>query len=100
MINTSPHPWSTACADVHCSIHDIDEVRRGYRWCIECGHVYWTARELRRLYRRSYWRVDAEAPLWLRLWTVVSVRASRIGFCQYCPHDFPPCPPGLWRALP
>lgn len=87
------HEFSTDCWEVHCVMHGLDEVGSGYRRCGECGHLYDSARELRRLYRRGYW--EALHSGWVakpfnvkRLWHLVTIRASRIAFCQLCMHDF------------
>ena len=91
----TPHVETDGCAGTHCSTHNVDEVGDGYIVCTECGHLYPTARSLRRAYRR---RLRQDPPrlyeteytyglfTWLRLY--LTVRADRITFCQECSHDF------------
>jgi len=90
-----PHEMTEACDDTHCHIHGVHEPADGaFLVCFECNHVYPTARALRRDYRRGYWESTAGSewgpadPLWHRVWRVLTVRASRIDFCQHCTHDF------------
>jgi hypothetical protein len=91
---TAVHDPTDACWGRHCHIHNVDEPdNRAYQVCLECGHVYPTARALRRDYRREYWRIASDdqfgrEPVWRRLWRVATVRASRVSFCQHCVHDF------------
>lgn len=86
------HEPAEACDGTHCHWHHVDEpaIEPFYIWCGECGHVYRSARELRREYRRQFWGISRRFgdPLWLRLWRVLSIRASKIYFCQFCIHDF------------
>ncbi|MFC6883479.1 hypothetical protein [Actinomadura yumaensis] len=90
----TPHEPTGACDAIHCHIHHVDEKPAGaYRRCLECGHVYRTARALRRGYRRQYWKASAASvhgpgePLWQRVRRVLTVRASHVHFCQHCIHD-------------
>lgn len=98
--DASPHEITDACASVHCHEHHVDEPEQGaYVWCLECGHVYRTAGELRRLYQRAALKlIDRNHP-WFRsnewypsavsaLWKVLTIRAKDIHFCQHCLHDF------------
>lgn len=65
--------------------------RRPYQVCLECGHVYQTAGDLRRAYRREFWngwRHWGGEPWWRLAWRLLTARASRIYFCQECTHDF------------
>lgn len=91
---TVQHEPSEACAGRHCYEHHVDEDPDGtYLACLECGHVYRTAAELRRAYRRLWdrlvradfrrWPIEAAA-LWLgsRFRRARSVRS-----CPYCAHD-------------
>lgn len=81
---------------MHCHWHNVDEPGPGYIGCGECGHLYRTAGQLRRAYRRviwQMWRYDAQPGarlpwLWRTLWRAATVRARRISFCQECIHDF------------
>lgn len=83
------HEPTDACADVHCYSCHLDESGAGYIVCLECGHIYRTARDLRRAYRREVLRRPGfGAPRWWRIWRALTVRASRITFCQECIHDF------------
>lgn len=83
-----------------CLVHGVTEPDEG-AWlvCFECGHVYRTPRDLRRDYRREYWRVASmegaypAIPLRWRLWRAATVRASRVTFCPHCIHDFVWMPP-------
>ncbi len=92
-------PWSDvqhepadACYEAHCFWHHVDEPSRpgDYLVCGECFHVYRTAGELRRAYRREFWRVSRRfGDAWvLRVWRVLTIRAKKIYFCQFCIHDF------------
>lgn len=97
---TDPHEPSDACHREHCYSCNVDEPGTGYIVCPECFHVYRTARELRRAYRRASWRLhrtpmplpdfaDDRGPRWGRLlWHLATVRARNINFCQHCIHDF------------
>lgn len=89
---TTPHDGTQDCRDVHCWSCGVDESSDGaYQVCIECGHVYRTARSLRKEYRRVTWgyrNLEPRIPRWRILWTMVTVRASSITFCQHCVHDF------------
>lgn len=111
-----PHDGDDTCLPWHCWSHDVDETGPGYQVCGECGHVYPTARSLRAAYRRvvtqmarqelraypvtAHRPADPDDPFgaayqtqtrwqtiiwWARSMTV---RASKIYFCQECIHDF------------
>lgn len=89
------HEPTNDCWDWHCVIHDVDEVGDGYLRCGECGHLYLTARDLRRAYRKGYVETVrsgcAGTGGWMtpmRWWHVLTIRARRIFFCQECIHDF------------
>jgi hypothetical protein len=87
------HEPTKACVLVHCHWHDVDEPGPGYLRCFECGHLYRTKGELRRRYRQELRNAYHDGPLerwdWLRLrWWLLTVRASRVTFCQECSHDF------------
>lgn len=97
-----PHDETVACQDKHCCSCGVDEAAENpYVICGECGHVYKTAGSLRRAYRREVWGNLAGASFkvpWFgndfangrfeSLWMIVSVRASKVYFCQECIHDF------------
>lgn len=103
---TEQHEVTPGCGHQHCHIHEVDEDDRGaYLACGECGHVYLTARSLRKAYRRVVWQMmrsrpdsTAERRPWFsdewqtgiirHLWMLATVRASRLTFCQECIHDF------------
>lgn len=104
-----PHEPTDACGDSHCFSCGVDEPipmgSQPYLVCFECGHVYWTPRDLLRAYRRNLrreWRISGMrprpypspyAPSWWA-WLVHYVRAypisraETIAFCQECIHDF------------
>lgn len=69
-------------------------MRPPYQICYECGRVYPTARDLRKAYRRSYWKATASSVylprtrLIVRILAVLTPQASRVTFCQECTHDF------------
>lgn len=86
----TPHTPTGACLPVHCHVHHVDEPDAGaYRVCGECGHVYATARDLRRAYRRAVLRhIPGGVRRWRLWWRAATVRASRVSFCQHCAHDF------------
>lgn len=96
------HEPKIGCHVIHCYSCNIDEPPApAYIVCGECGHVYRSARSLRRAYRREVRQV------WLRprdsvnlfgyigpldrlrsVWAILTIRASKIYFCQECIHDF------------
>lgn len=82
-----------------CYVHGVIEpAKDAWLVCFECGHVYSSARDLRRDYRREYWKVAKgdrieRIPLLQRVWRVLTVRTSEIFFCQHCIHDFAWMPP-------
>lgn len=82
------HEVTAACQEDHCHSCQVDEPGTGYILCGECGHLYRTARDLRRAYRRIVWEFWREDHHWRTLWKILTVRASRIYFCQECIHDF------------
>jgi len=95
--SSTPHEPGPGCRDDHCYSCNLDEPLEGgyYILCGECFHVYYTKAELRRAYRRVYWRTHRWAPfggpptpMWRILWRVLTVRAKDIYFCQECTHDF------------
>lgn len=87
------HRATEACDGDHCFSCNEDEPLNGrvpYRLCYECGHAYWTARDLRREFRRVMREVAQFAPplerRFLRLrW---GATARRIYSCPKCTHDF------------
>lgn len=98
------HDPTPECAISHCYWCDVDEPLNEsvYMWCFECGHVYQTARVLRRLFRRNVilesFQTFRQMP-WLLptqfspsrvqvLWHAVKLRAKNIRFCPLCSHDF------------
>lgn len=94
------HEVTEDCVDTHCFWHEIDEpVEGSYIQCFECGHVYRTAGQLRRAYRREYWETTGKwskpfgepgfwPPLPARLWRLLTIKVKEINFCQECIHDF------------
>lgn len=103
------HEPTFDCNDVHCYSCNEDEDGPAYIACGECGHLYRTAGELRRAYRREFYRIarkplprpvhrlddelfagiDAEPiALWRVWWAMLTIRAKHIYFCQHCIHDF------------
>lgn len=87
-MNRSPHDPTSACLTVHCHTHHVDEDDAGaYRVCRECGHVFPTARALRREHRRVWRDFPTREPLRYRIRRQL-VRASRIWTCPHCAHDF------------
>lgn len=73
-----------------------------YRVCLECGHVYNTAKELKKAYRKNNscsWKElrCMKRELNMTLMDCVKdklsikkfiIPADEIFFCQYCIHDF------------
>lgn len=83
------HEPSDACFEDHCHWHNVDEPGPGYITCLECGHLYRTARELRRAYRRQSFTIPRyDVPWWRITWRAWTIRARDISFCQECIHDF------------
>jgi hypothetical protein len=97
------HEPTELCNPYHCEWHHVDEVderkngRESYLWCGECFHLYRTPGELRRAYRRVVREMERDAPMFgdeykrgkLRAWwQMLTIRAKKIHFCQYCTHDF------------
>lgn len=88
MVRVEQHEPTDACT-AHCYSHNVDEPGDGYIRCFECGHLYRTAGELRRAYRREVMHVPSLGiPRWRVLVKAATVRASRVFFCQECIHDF------------
>jgi hypothetical protein len=100
-VNTEPHEVTDACFTFHCHWCNVDEPGEGYIVCPECFHLYRTAGELRREYRRQRWKLHrrwlarerrgtafAPEPTWKVVWAIITVRAKKITFCQHCIHDF------------
>lgn len=84
-----PHQPTAQCEDVHCYSHHVDEpTDKVYIACGECYHVYRTAGELRRAYRRASWQISKTEPLLKRLRRILTIRVRDIYFCQHCIHDF------------
>ena len=100
-----PHEPDQLCHPDHCYICHIDEPGEGYIRCFECKHLYKTKRDLRKAYRREliggmkfsrkfgiktpFWRSTSFSPSRVRVWwMLLTVRASKITFCQHCVHDF------------
>lgn len=86
---TVPHEPDEACHRMHCYSCGVDEPDGGYITCGECFHVYRTAGELRRAYRRRALSLPVyDVPRW-RIWRhALTIRAKKIYFCQHCTHDF------------
>lgn len=86
---TYPHGPTNACSAVHCYAHHVDEPGVGYRICGECGHLYRTAGELRRAYRREVLEQRRFGVDWFDIvLRALTIRARDIHFCQECLHDF------------
>lgn len=105
-------PGSELCdPKLHCHSCNVDEPGGpAFEWCLECGHVYRTARDLRRAYRRAWTQLTFNRPKGVgqfddlfapavsgfgsrrhELWGWLRsrfVRAKDITFCQECTHDF------------
>jgi predicted RNA-binding Zn-ribbon protein involved in translation (DUF1610 family) len=91
------HDPSDLCQGDHCYSCGVDESAAGaHVVCGECGHVYRTARSIRRAYRRT--RLEGDRPTQLRsdewhvgwvalIWHLLTVRASDLYYCQECGHD-------------
>lgn len=110
MTDVAVHEVGTEmCApNLHCFSCQRDEEGPAYIACGECGHLYPSARSLRRAYRRVHNQIlrhDWRAAPWLpqrsgpvfvdsrieRIWPWFLsrfVRAASISFCQECIHDF------------
>ena len=101
-----PHEPDLDCFQDHCFSCGVDEYCDShlghYIRCRECGHIYRTAKELRREYRRMSWenhRGYIRSSPWIFsnqftpstlsvLWRTLTIRAKNIYFCQKCIHDF------------
>ncbi len=99
MNTVTAHEPTDECAGQHCAWHNVDEPlgETDYLVCGECWHLYRTARDLRREYRRMMrgdwqheWLLfkDLRTSAWRRMWRYLTVRADRIHFCPLCAHDF------------
>lgn len=86
-MNTGTHDATHHCEPVHCFFHHIDEAGDGYLRCGECFHLWRSKGELTAEYRREFWRHNMQ-PWWRKAWHVITVRADKIAFCQWCLHDF------------
>lgn len=103
----NPHEPSEACDRFHCYSCGVDHPESGWRRCYECGHLYHTPGELRRVYRAIAWRMlrhnlrrphgkratwlrsnGFQAPIAAQLWHILTIRVDRIPVCQQCCHDF------------
>ena len=102
------HVPTSECVDLHCFWHDVDEMPqpRGHRRCFECKHLFRTAGELRRTFRRKIicedrrlWQLPwigdwwsklsvLPPPWWWAAWRCVTLRVRDIYFCPWCVHDF------------
>jgi len=92
------HQPTDACHDVHCYSCHVDEIGTGFIVCGECGHLYRTAGDLRRAYRRRFrevhkrWQefdiITARLPGYRAWWRILTIRVKNIHFCQHCIHDF------------
>jgi hypothetical protein len=84
------HEVTDDCRRWHCHTHQVDEVDTDF-WtgCYECGHIYLTARELRRAYRAQMLSLPrCDVPRWRVVWNAWTVRTSKIYSCPHCTHDF------------
>lgn len=93
----TPHEPTEACLPMHCHSHHVDEPDEpSYLICLECGHVYRTAGELRAAYRRIWSQITFGPSPTLQtrladLWGWLRSRFARardITFCQECLHDW------------
>lgn len=99
-----PHDPSEDCRH-HCFVCQVDEPGSGYIRCFECNHLYTSRRKLRQAFRSELIRgaqfsrqIGIKEPFWRSngfthstvryWWMLLTVRASRLGFCQHCGHDF------------
>lgn len=83
------HEPSDQCWGLHCYSCHVDEpAEPSFLICGECGHVYRTARELRRAYRRQLVLTKMFGVPWRSIIArALTARARRILFCQHCTHD-------------
>lgn len=92
--NFAVHDPTSECGHLHCAIHNVDELSYpSYFTCGECGHVYPTARALRRAERRWQWHARKFDDGWRFGWIdlalrLATVRVSRIASCALCSHDW------------
>jgi hypothetical protein len=95
------HEANDDCWRWHCWTHNVDEMRIGkpYLVCGECGHVFQTARALRKARRATmrsiYLGELRHARTWRSLWlglrgtlSLYTRRADKIYHCPLCAHDF------------
>lgn len=76
------HPVTDECMNVHCWIHDVDEIATddSYKVCFECRHVYQTAERLWAAHLAHYVGVaPADLP---------PFDPDRLVSCPLCAHDF------------
>lgn len=89
---TQQHAPTPSCDLVHCYSHNVDEWPEFGTWpyvtCGECGHVYLKARDLRKAYRREVMNLPSGFSWWWAVWRALTIRTSKIYFCQECIHDF------------
>lgn len=97
------HEPSDSCEGNHCFSCGVDEPIYGrphYLVCIECGHLYWRKRYLRRAHHRMMMK-EWDHPTWrptlwgdqfrLSYWQWLRSylrRVGRIYSCPLCSHDF------------
>lgn len=96
---SSMHAVTEHCKEVHCHFHERDEPGSGWQICGECGHLFQTADDLVREFRKMIWagikfdgirwRSDGfSVSTWSQLKTMWKVKASSITFCPFCAHDW------------
>lgn len=96
---THQHEVHDLCKEVHCHYHGRDEPGSGWQICLECGHLFATADDLVREFRKMIWdgikfdgirwRSDGmNVSTWHQLKVMWKVKASSILFCPFCAHDF------------
>lgn len=71
---------------LHCWIHHADEPPEGYRWCLECGHMYVTEAELVAAHNKEMDVLSQFGPGESHL--PLATSASEIYGCPACAHDW------------
>ena len=79
----NPHEESEACGGTHCHSHGLDESDVGaWRVCGECGHVYRSPEDLRRVWADEVGPAYAPGP------APEVPPADEILACPLCSHDW------------
>lgn len=82
VIYRTTHFPTEACLNMHCYIHDVDEIETAtsYKACFECGHVYQRAEDL--------WAAHLAHHVGVAPADLPPFDPGRLVSCPLCAHDF------------